>query len=199
MIITAKERELGTKAARKLRRNGKVPGVIYGINTDNRHIEMDKLDLLAALRKSRRNDKFEVEIEGKDKFEVIVKQIQWHPVTEDIRHIDFYKLTEGKTVTLNVPVVVTGEAKGVKLGGDLYQPRKRIMIEALPESIPNEITVDVTDLNIGDVVHVFDLDIPEGVKVKSTKNFTVVAVLGKSQEEEEIESEEEEEEEIEVE
>ncbi len=197
MIITAKERELGTKAARKLRREGKVPGVIYGIDTDNQHIEMDKSDLLAALRKSRRNDKFEVEVEGKNKYQVIVKEIQWHPVTEDIRHIDFYKLTEGKTVTLFVPVVVKGESKGVKLGGDLYQPRKKIMVEALPEAIPNEIVVDVTELNIGDVVHVFDLDIPEGVKVKSTKNFTVVAVLGRVKEEEETAEEEEEEMEVE--
>ena len=197
MIITAKERELGTKAARRIRREDKVPGVIYGIDTENQHIEMDKSDLLAALRKSRRNDKFEVEIEGKDKYEVIVKEIQWHPVTEDIRHVDFYKLTQGRMITLFVPVVVTGESQGVKLGGDLYQPRKKIMIEALPEAIPNEIVVDVTELDIGDVVHVFDLDIPEGAKVKSTKNFTVVAVLGRVQEEEETEEEEEEEMEVE--
>jgi len=193
MIITAKERELGTKASRRLRRQGKVPGVIYGASTDNKHIELDKSELLAAMRKSRRNDKFEIEIEGKDKHEVIVKEIQWHPVTEEIRHIDFYKLTEGRPVTLFVPVVIKGEAKGVKLGGDLYQPRKKIMIEALPEAIPNEIVIDVTDLNIGDVVHVFDLDIPEGVKVKSTKNFTVVAILGRTKEEEETEEEETEE------
>ncbi len=193
MIITAKERELGTKASRRLRRDGSVPGVIYGVDIENRHVEVNKSDILAILRKSRRNDKFEVEVEGKDKYEVIIKEIQWHPVTEDIRHIDFYKLTSGRTVTLNVPVVLKGESKGVKLGGDLYQPRKRIMIEALPEAIPNEIAVDISELDIGDVVHVFDLDIPEGIKVKSTKNFTVVAILGKSKEETEEETEEEEE------
>ncbi len=193
MIITAKEREVGTKVSRRMRRNGKVPGVVYGIDFENKHIELDKSQLLAGLRKSRRNDRFELKLESGESYNVIVKSIQWHPVTDDIVHIDFYKLTEGKPITVDIPIKLTGEAKGVKLGGDLYQPRKRITVVALPESIPNEIVVDISDMNIGDVLHVFDLDMPKGVEVKSTKNFTLVAILGKTQEEEETEEETEEE------
>lgn len=198
MIITAKERELGTKAARRMRREGKVPGVVYGIDFDNKHVELDRSQLMAALRKSRRNDKFNLKID-ENTYDVIVKSIQWHPVTEDLLHIDFYKLTEGRQITVNVPVELTGESKGVKLGGSLYQPRKRISVKAMPEAIPNEIVVDISDMDIGDVVHVFDLDMPEGVEVMSTKNFTIAAVLGKSKEEQAEEAEEAEEEESETE
>ncbi len=197
MIITAKEREVGTKASRRIRRNGKVPGVIYGIDFENKHIELDKSQLLSSLRKSRRNDRFELKLDNGETYNVFVKSIQWHPVTDDIVHIDFYKLTEGKPILVDIPIKLTGEAKGVKLGGDLYQPRKRISVVALPEAIPNEIVVDISDMNIGDVLHVFDLDMPEGVEVKSTKNFTLVAILGKSQEEETEEETEETEEETE--
>ncbi len=190
MIITAKERKVGTKVSRRLRKQGKVPGVIYGIDFENKHIELDRSNLLSNLRKSRRNDKFELKLENGETYDVVVKSIQWHPVTDDLVHIDFYKLTEGKPITVDIPIKLTGEAKGVKLGGDLYQPRKRITVIALPDAIPNEIEVDISDMNIGDVLHVFDLDMPKGVEVKSTKNFTLVAILGKTQEEETEEEEE---------
>ncbi len=193
MIITAEKRETGTQKAKRLRREGKIPAIIYGADTENQPIAVNRSQFMAAIRRSRRNDKFELQVENGEKYEVIVKEVQWHPVKDEIEHVDFYKLTAGRPVVVDVPVKVVGEAKGVKMGGDLYQPRKKIKVEALPEAIPNEIVVDVSDLQIGDVIHVFDLDMPEGVKVKSSKNFTVVAILGKALEETTEESEEEEE------
>ncbi|AEA34077.1 50S ribosomal protein L25 [Hippea maritima DSM 10411] len=190
MLITAQKRDIGTKAAKKLRREGKIPAVIYGADFGSEHIAVDRSEFMAAIRRSRRNDRFELKLDNEE-FKVIVKEIQWHPVKEEVEHVDFYKLTEGRPVTVDVPVRVVGESKGVKMGGDLYQPRKRITVEALPEAIPNEIEIDVTNLQIGDVVHVFDLDMPEGVRVKSSKNFTLVAILGKALEETEEGEEEE--------
>ncbi len=192
MIITAKKREVGSKIAKRLRKEGKIPAVLYGYNFDNEHIVVDRSELMAVLRRSRRNDRFELKIEGDETYQVIIKDLQWHPVKDEVEHVDFYKLTEGRPVVVDVPVKVVGEAKGVKMGGDLYQPRKKITVEALPDAIPNEIEVDVTNLMIGDVIHVFDLEMPEGVKVKSSKNYTVVAILGKALEEEKGEEEEEE-------
>ena len=192
MIITAKKREVGSKIAKRLRKEGKIPAVLYGYNFDNEHIVVDRSELMAVLRRSRRNDRFELKIEGDETYQVIIKDLQWHPVKDEVEHVDFYKLTEGRPVVVGVPVKVVGEAKGVKMGGDLYQPRKKITVEALPDAIPNEIEVDVTNLMIGDVIHVFDLEMPEGVKVKSSKNYTVVAILGKALEEEKGEEEEEE-------
>ncbi len=190
MIIPAEVREVKPKLARKLRREGKVPGVIYGANFENKHIALDKSKLMSILRKSNRNDVFELDVKGDEKYEVVVKSIQWHPVTDEIVHIDFYKLTKGQPITVDVPIKLVGEAKGVKLGGDLYQPRKSITVVALPEAIPKEIEVDISDLDIGDVIHVFDLEMPEGVKIKSSKNYTLVAIVGKVKEETE-EAEEE--------
>ncbi|WP_025270305.1 50S ribosomal protein L25 [Hippea sp. KM1] len=191
MLITAQKRDVGTKYAKKLRRDGKIPAVIYGADFENQHIAVDRSEFMAAIRRSRRNDKFDLKLD-EQQYKVIVKDIQWHPVKDEVEHVDFYKLTDGRPVEIEVPVKVVGEAKGVKMGGDLYQPRKRITVEALPEAIPNEIEIDVTNLQIGDVIHVFDLDMPEGVKVKSSKNFTVVAILGKAIEETSEEGEEEE-------
>ncbi len=192
MVITAQKREVGSRVAKRLRREGKIPAVLYGYGFENKHIVVDRSELMAALRRSRRNDRFELKIEGDETYQVIIKDLQWHPVKDEVEHVDFYKLTEGRHVVVDVPVKVVGEAKGVKMGGDLYQPRKKITVEALPDAIPNDIEVDVTNLMIGDVIHVFDLEMPEGVKVKSSKNYTVVAILGKALEEEKGEEEEEE-------
>ncbi len=192
MVITAQKREVGSKVAKRLRREGKIPAVLYGYGFENKHIVVDRSELMAALRRSRRNDRFELKIEGDETYQVIIKELQWHPVKDEVEHVDFYKLTEGRPVVVDVPVKVVGEAKGVKMGGDLYQPRKKITVEALPDAIPNDIEVDVTNLMIGDVIHVFDLEMPEGVKVKSSKNYTVIAILGKALEEEKGEEEEEE-------
>jgi len=192
MVITAQKREVGSKVAKKLKREGKIPAVLYGYDFENKHIVVDRSELMAALRRSRRNDKFELKLEDGETYQVIIKELQWHPVKDEVEHVDFYKLTEGRHVVVDVPVKIVGEAKGVKMGGDLYQPRKKITVEALPDAIPNDIEVDVTNLMIGDVIHVFDLEMPEGVKVKSSKNYTVVAILGRALEEEKGEEEEEE-------
>ena len=192
MIITAEKREVGSKISKRFRREGKIPAVVYGYGFENKHIVVDKSELMAILRKSRRNDRFELKVNGGETYRVIIKELQWHPVKDEVEHVDFYKLTEGKHVVVDVPVKIVGESKGVKLGGDLYQPRKKITVEALPDAIPNDIEIDVTNLMIGDVVHVFDLDVPEGVRVKSSRNYTVVAILGKALEEEKGEEEEEE-------
>ncbi len=198
MIITAQKREAGSRNSRRLRREGKIPAVVYGYGFKNENVVVDRSQLMAILRRSRRNDKFDLKIEGGETCKVIIKELQWHPVRDELEHVDFYKLTEGRPVVVDVPVKIVGESKGVKMGGDLYQPRKKITVEALPEAIPNDIEVDVTNLMIGDVVHVFDIEMPEGVKVKSSKNYTVVAILGKAleetkeeEEEEEVETEEE--------
>ncbi len=193
MIISAKEREAGSKTAKKIRREGKIPAVLYGLGIENVNLEMDRSEFLSALRKSNRNDKFDLNIEGKGSFNVFVKSLQREPVTEDIQHVDFYKLTDDRMIQVDVPVKLVGESKGVKLGGKLYQPRRKISVFAFPKDIPNEITIDISDMQIGDVFHVFDLDLPEGVTVKSSKNFTIAAVLGASKEEQEEIAEEEEE------
>lgn len=191
MIIVARERNNEKISAKNVRKAGKIPAVVYGFNTENVNVEVEKSNLMSILRKSRRNDKFELNVEDKGNYNVIIKNLQKNPVTGDIIHIDFYNLSKERPISVKVPVEIVGESLGVKMGGDLYQPRKTVTITALPDDIPDAIKVDVSGTQIGDVVHIYDIDLPEGVKVKTTKNFTVAAILGKAQEEEAEEEEEE--------
>lgn len=168
--------------AKTLRRQNRIPAVVYGSNIEPINLSLDKKETIAILRKARRTDIFEVSFQDKT-FRCIIKEVQQHPVTSDVYHIDFYKFDPNKHINIEVPVVLKGDAKGVKAGGDLYQPRKKIALNSLPDRIPHEIVLDVTNLEIGDSIHAFDLELPEGVKVASSKNFAIVAVVGKSKEE----------------
>ncbi|OSS42410.1 LSU ribosomal protein L25p [Desulfurella amilsii] len=172
-----------TKAeAKALRRQSLIPAVMYGRGQDPINLSLDKKETVAVLRKARRTDIFEVAFEDKT-FRCIIKEVQKHPVTSEVYHVDFYKFDPSKHINIEVPIVLKGDAKGVKAGGDLYQPRKKITLNSLPDSIPNEIALDVSNLDIGDSIHAFDLELPEGVKIASSRNFEIVGVVGKSKEE----------------
>ncbi|AHF97670.1 MAG: 50S ribosomal protein L25 [Desulfurella sp.] len=168
--------------AKTLRKQNRIPAVIYGQLPKPINISLDKKETLAILRKARRTDIFEVSFDN-ETFRCIIKEVQKHPVTSDIYHVDFYKFDPNKHINIEVPIVLKGEPKGVKAGGDLYQPRKKIALNSLPDKIPHEIVLDVTNLEIGDSIHAFDLELPEGVKIASSKNFEIVGVVGKSKEE----------------
>lgn len=175
--------------AKVLRRQNRIPAVIYGSDQNPINISLDKKETVAILRKARRTDIFEVVFEDKA-FRCIIKEVQKHPVTSDVYHVDFYKFDPSKHINIEVPIVLKGDAKGVKAGGDLYQPRKKITLNSLPDSIPHEIVLDVSNLDIGDSIHAFDLELPEGVKIASSKNFEIVGVVGKSKEEQATEEQE---------
>lgn len=168
--------------AKTLRRQNRIPACLYGYGISPINIALDKKETVAILKKARRTDIFEVAFEDKI-FRCIIKEVQKHPVTSDVYHVDFYKFDPDKHINIEVPIVLKGDAKGVKAGGDLYQPRKKITLNSLPEAIPHEIVLDVSNLDIGDSIHAFDLELPEGVKIASSKNFEIVGVVGKSKEE----------------
>ncbi len=174
--------EIRNVKAKTLRKQNRVPAVIYGSNIEAVNLSLDKKETMAILRKARRTDIFEVNVGG-DVFRCIIKEVQKHPVTSDVYHVDFYKFDPNKHINIEVPIVLKGEPKGVKSGGDLYQPRKKIALNSLPDKIPHEIVLDVSNLEIGDSIHAFDLELPEGVKIASSKNFAIVAIVGKSKEE----------------
>jgi len=181
--------QIRDKKAKALRRENKVPAVIYGSDIEPTNLALEKKEIVAALKKSRRTDIFELAI-GENVYKCIIKQVQKHPVTSEVYHVDFYKFDPNRHISIEVPIVLKGEPKGVKAGGDLYQPRKKITLNSLPDKIPHEIVLDVSNLEIGDSIHAFDLELPEGVKVASSKNFAIVAIVGKSKEEQASTSEE---------
>ena len=125
----------------------------------------------------------------------MVKELQTHPVSRNFLHVDFYEIAMDRKIRVKVPIVTTGMAKGVELGGVLQIVRREIEVLCLPFEVPESIEIDIADLDIGDSVHVGDIS-PEGeIEFLEDEHFTIVTLLSPKLEEEEEPTEEEEEEE----
>jgi len=116
----------------------------------------------------------EVALEGKV---ALLKEVQSHPVTGDLLHVDFYAVDESRSVKVRAPLNFLGKAEGVTAGGILQPLRRDLRVECLPSKIPSAVDVDVSGLNIHDTIHVEDLVLPEGVEVIADTNFAIVTVL----------------------
>jgi large subunit ribosomal protein L25 len=127
----------------------------------------------------------------------MVKELQIHPVSRNFLHIDFYEITMDRKIIVNVPVTTTGKSKGVEIGGILQIIRRELEVQCLPLNVPESIEIDITDLEIGDSIHVADIPRQTDVEFLGDENFTVVTVISPKIEEEEVEPEEEEAEEVE--
>jgi large subunit ribosomal protein L25 len=168
VTINATEREdLGSKFARKLRKEGSVPCVMYG--GDNPiHFYADTLQFRDLVYTAEAR-KAEINL-GKNKVEAVVQDIQFHPVTDQIMHIDFMQLIDGKPVSVDVPVNLNGMARGVRNGGRLKHVLRKLTVRALPGELPSAIDIDVTELRIGQSIRVDD--------VKKTGNFEFLQADG---------------------
>ncbi|MBT9148193.1 MAG: General stress protein CTC [Syntrophomonadaceae bacterium] len=123
---------------------------------------------------------------------VLVKEVQRHPVTGRLLHVDFYRIQQGKKLIVSVPIALTGEAPGVKIGGVLEHMLWEVEVECLPKDIPEKIEIDVSSLNIGDALHVRDLTIGEGGKIVTNSEKTVISIVPPTVIKEEVLPEEEE-------
>ncbi len=149
-----KREEMGKSAARKLRREGKVPCVIYGDgNVIHAYVyEREVKDLIYTPEVFLVN----IDLEGQ-KLQAIVKDTQFHPVTDHILHVDFMKVTENKPVRVYMPIKLVGFAKGVQAGGPLYQLMRYIKVKGLVKDIPDHLEIDVTDISLGKSLKISDL------------------------------------------
>jgi large subunit ribosomal protein L25 len=188
ITIAAKPRsETGTHAVKRLRRDGKVPGVVYGHQfTEPLAILIEGRDLRNALTGHNINSVFTLEIEGRGATPVMVHERQLDSISNHYLHIDLYAVNLAEAVEANVPIVAVGHAPGVKEGGVLDIVLREIAVEALPGSIPEHIDVDISSLNIGDNVHVRELTAPEGVKIIQDGDEIVLSVLAPQKVEEEV-------------
>lgn len=193
MQLKAKIRdEFGKGAARKLRREGLIPGIIYGRGFDPLPLTVDPHDLDKALIEAGgTNLLFDLEIEGKDKYPVMVREYQADVIDRHLLHVDFLKVDLTKKINVEIPVRLEGKAPGVKEGGILEHLRRTLEVVCLPTKIPGAIGVDVSQLKIGDTFHVHDLKLPEGVELVSTIDVTIAAVVAPVEEKvEEVAAEE---------
>lgn len=183
--------ELGKNASRRLRVAGKIPAVLYGGDGESQSLSVDPDDLIQVLTSDRgRNTIFKLQVGGKP-VDVLIRDYQLDPVRGTLLHSDLQRVSMDKLMEFNISVDLEGTAKGVKEGGLIDQIRREIPVECLPGDIPERISVDVTDLEIGDSLRVSDLGIPtEKVRLLVDQDATVVTIVAPQVEEEELVEEE---------
>lgn len=184
---TARERT-GTRAARRARREGMIPCILYGLDKDAISLNLTRTDIDSMLRSGRKMVGLKV---GTSSESAVVKSMQFHPVTDDIIHVDFERVALDEELTIEVAITFKGRAKGVEDHGVLDHVMHSIEVTCLPTNIPDEILLDVTELTIGDSSHVSDLMMPEGVKPVPDPEEIVAVVHPPAAEEGEAAPEEE--------
>lgn len=180
-LAAAVRQGIGKQANRKAKKEGRVPGVIYGKGIASRNLEFERRPLEKYLSKAKHGTvivKMSVADNGasSESFAVL-KEFQFNPVSDAVIHVDFYEVAAGKKFNVEVPLRVKGKAAGVEFGGILEVPVRSLEIRCLPDNVPEAIEVDVTALNLGDTLHLSDIVFPEGVKpVEKDLKMAIAAV-----------------------
>ena len=193
--IKAEKREIfGKNASRRLRREGMIPAILYGADALNVPLTLKKQDVFMILRSDTgENTVFQVSFDSENR-DVMIKELQRDPVTDEILHADFVHIAMDKVIRVDVSVESVGEAVGVKTeGGFVDFITREVEIECLPKDIPENIEVDISGLHLRQSLKAGDITLPEGVKL-ITPSDTILVLIEVPSKEEEIEVEEEEEE-----
>jgi large subunit ribosomal protein L25 len=186
--LTAERRTAtGRSAVRKLKATGAVPAVIYGAKDKAEPLQVSRRDITAMLSHAAgENILVELEIAGKSRL-ALVQEVQHAPLGGAILHVDFHAVSMDEVIQAEVPLEPIGTANGVKnMGGLLEQSLRSLAIECLPRDLPDLITVDVSALNIGDAIHVREVQLPPGVTTRVQPDLTVISVLAPTVEEEPV-------------
>lgn len=174
VVEGVKRTELGKTATAIFRKNAQTPAVVYAAGKENTHFLADERVIASLVF----TDKFliaEITVDGQLR-KAIVKEVQFHPVTDKILHVDFLELVPGVAVKADVPLRLTGLAEGVRVGGKLMQKVRKVRIKATPEAMVDEITLDVTPLGLGKSIRVRDILLTEGVEILSSPALPLASV-----------------------
>ena len=179
--------ELRSKGSRAIRKKGLIPGILYYAGEENVNISIQKSTLFHAMQSGQRI--FEIEQGGESQY-TMIKQLQYHPVTDEIIHIDLMRVRRSEKITIAVPLVLIGEPVGVKEGGVLSQSLNQIDISCYPTDVPEQIELNIEDLELNSAKSVADLDLDlEDVEIVSDPNLNIVSITPPAAEEEVIEEE----------
>jgi len=176
--------KLKTKGVKLLRRKGLIPGVLYYSGEKNVNIEVDKSILFHAMQSGQRI--FEIEQQGKSQF-TMIKQVQYHPVTDEIMHLDLMRVRRSEKMTITVPLVLIGDAKGVKEGGILSQSINQLEINCFPTDVPEQIELNVEDLELNSSMNISDIKLKNDDIEIITDGEVNIVNISKLVEEEEAE------------
>jgi len=186
LTIKAEKRDAGGKnVARRIRREGNVPAILYGPEVENISLLLNKRDIFDILKsETGENTIFQVDLE-KDKPEVMIKDYQQDVTTDEILHVDLFRISMDKEIRVTVPIVLTGDPVGVKAEGGFVEFATRdVDVECLPKDIPENIEVDISELHLNQSLKVEDLAQIEGVKMMADPQAVIVMVEAPSVEEE---------------
>ena len=184
----SERKETRSKGAKANRRNGFIPGVLYYSGEQNVNIAIDRSVLFHAMQSGQRI--FEIDQDGDSQY-TMIKEIQYHPVTDEIIHVDLMRVRRSEKMTIAVPLVLIGEAIGVKEGGVLSQSLTQIDISCFPTDVPENIELDIEDLDLNSAKSVADIKLDnEDIEVVSDASLNIVSITPPAAEEEIIEEDE---------
>ena len=178
-------KELGEKSSKKFRNEGMIPGIFYSSSEKPFPFYIDKKHLYDALRSSSRV--YSLNINGKNLYGIF-KDIQYHPVSEKIIHVDLYGISLKDKITISIPLILKGESPGLKMGGMMTQTLLEVEVTCSATKVPESIEIDISQLELGSILHVSDLEIEDGEIVTSGEATIVSIQLPKEEVEEETES-----------
>lgn len=193
-LTVTKRDTAGKGPARRLRSQGKMPAVLYGAEQAPVSLIVDMRELDRVIRTSSTQQVFinlTIEKENADARTVMIKDLQVDPVSCGFLHADFYQIALDRKIRVMVPVVTTGQSKGVELGGILQVVRHELEIYCYPKHVPDAIEIDISELDVGESIHLSEIPLQEGIEIPAETNFTVVTVVSPTRPEEAEEEAEE--------
>ena len=169
----------GKGVARKLRAEGYVPAIYYGVGIDPRPFSVDKVELLNILKaEGGEHQLLNLEVEGESKVLLaVIKALQLDPVSDMVLHVDFQAVRMDRPITVDIPLILTGEPLGVEEGGMLEQRVMTLKISCLPKHMPSGIELDVSHLDVGDSITLQAVESPEGVTIEEDENLPLASIV----------------------
>jgi large subunit ribosomal protein L25 len=183
-VLLAKERkELRHSELKEIRDNGNIPAIIYGTGMESKSVFVSSIDFTKTIRTVGRNGVISLDVDG-SKFEVVLTEYQEDAIKKEIKHVDFLVVNKSSKITVNVRLELVGEAAGVKDGGVMQQTFHELEITSTPGNIPQQIEVDVTNLQVGENIIIADIVKQGSFTINHEEDEVVASILPPKQEEE---------------
>ena len=184
-LDVTERKETRSKAAKALRKKGIIPGVLYFSGEKNVNISIEKSVLFHAMQSGQRI--FEIDQGGESQY-TMIKQLQYHPVTDKVIHVDLLRVRRSEKITISVPLVLVGDSIGVKEGGVLSQSLNQIEISCFPTDVPEQVELNIEDLELNSAKSVADLEIDiEDLDIVTDPSLNIVSIMPPASEEEVVE------------
>lgn len=176
---------------RRLRKEGRLPGIVFGAGQESAMFHISLSEFERWLRTGQ-SGIIHLDLEGRGKIPVLLQDVQRHPVSRDILHVDFLQVRQDTAVRTAITLEYVGTARGAKVGGIVQTQAYSVEVEALPADLPSVITVDISDLDVGESLHAGDIQLPDNVALASSEDELLISIVvprgagaGASEEEEE--------------